>query len=68
MTHRQLVAIRDSMEKIRNEYGDKLSNETKVDFDETINFMSNIITDVEKERVQAKLPYVIYQLRIELMK
>lgn len=68
MVHKQLVTIRDSMKKIVNEYGDRLSSETKVDFDETINFLSNIISDVEKERTKAKLPYIIYQLRVELMK
>lgn len=68
MTHRQLVTIRDSIQKIRDEYSDKLSNDTKVDFDETLTFLSNIISDVEKERKIARVPYVIYSLRVELMK
>lgn len=68
MTHKQLVTIRDSIQKIVNVCGSELSNKTKVDFNDAINFLSNIISDVEKERKVARLPYVIYHLRVELMK
>lgn len=66
MTSKQLASIRDSMQKIVDKYGDKLSSDTKADFHDTVNFMSNILHDVELERKKAKLPYVIYQLRVEL--
>lgn len=64
----QLVSIRNSMQKTVDEHGDKFSNDTKVDFDETINFLSNIISSVEKEMKMARQPYIIYQLRVELTK
>ena len=68
MKLRQLVTIKNSMQKTVDEHGDKFSNDTKVDFDETINFLSNIISDVENEMKKARQPYIIYQLKIELMK
>lgn len=65
MKLKQLVSIRDSMQTILKEYGSQLSTDTKVDFDDTMNLISNIITDAEKERRDAKRPYVIYDLRVE---
>jgi len=68
MKLKQLVSIRDSIQKARNVYGSELSNDTKVDFDDTINFLNNIIDDAEKERKTSMLTrdHVIYQIRIEL--
>ena len=68
MKLKQLVTIRDSMQKIRNKYGEKLSNETKVDFDATIDVFNNIITDAEKERDKrvSTIDHLIYHLRVEL--
>jgi len=68
MKLKQLISIRDSMQKVRNVYGSELSNDTKVDFDDTINFLNNIIDDAEKERKTSMLTrdHVIYQIRIEL--
>ena len=66
MQLKQLVSIRDSMKAIVNEYGSQLSCGTKVDFDDTIDYVSNIILDVERERKNARLPYVIYQIKVNL--
>ncbi len=68
MKLKQLVSIRDSMQTIVKEYGSQLSIGTKVDFDDTIDFVSNIITDAEKERRKAieSQPYIIYDIKVEL--
>jgi len=66
MQLKQLVSIRDSMKAIVAEYGSQLSVGTKVDFDDTIDYVSNIILDVERERKNARLPYVIYQIKVNL--
>jgi len=66
MQLKQLVSIRDSMKAIVKEYGSQLSVGTKVDFDDTIDYVSNIILDVERERKNARLPYVIYQIKVNL--
>lgn len=68
MKLKQLVLIKNSMQKTIDEYGNKFSNGTKVDFDGTINFLANIIGDVESEMKKAKHPYVIYHLKIDLIK
>lgn len=68
MKLKQLVSIRDTMKIILKEYGEQLTNVTKVDFDDTIDVFSNIIDDAEKER-RLSLPtrdHIMYHIRIDL--
>ena len=68
MKLKQLVSIRDSLQVILKEYGSQLSTDTKVDFDDTIDFVSNIILDAERERSRSVVvrDNIIYALKVEL--
>jgi len=68
MKIKQLISIRDSMQAIVKEYGSQLSIGTKVDFDDTIDFVSNIILDAEREGSKSIVirDHMIYNLKIEL--
>ena len=62
MKLKQLVSIRDTLKYILDKHGEKIDNNTKVDMDNTLNFINNIITDAKKEK---KGRTVLYALRIE---
>jgi len=65
MTYKELVSIRDTIKKVLEEHKDEISNNTKVHCDSTVNYLSNLILDVEKEMKFAKRPYITYNLKIE---
>ena len=67
MTHNQLVSVRDTIKKLSEEHKEELSPQDKKHCDDTVDFLSNIILDVEKERKFARHSYMIYDLRIEFM-
>jgi len=60
MKIKQLISIKDTLKYILDRHGEKIDNTTKVDIDDTLNFVNNIIIDAGKKKGNN-----VYILRIE---
>ena len=62
MKLKQLISIKETLRYILDKHGEKIDSSTKVDIDDTLDFISNIIADAKKEKKNIS----IYQLRVEV--
>ena len=68
MTYKELFAITDLLNDIREGREIKINNNTKVDLAEVENYFKNLITDIDKKKVRSKDPVMFYRLAIEVNK
>jgi hypothetical protein len=70
MTYRQLVLTKGLLESIRDGDGEgfTIDNDERVDNDEVINYLSNLILDIDKAKIKSNNDIMTYQMRIEVNK
>ena len=68
MTYKELFAVTDLLNDIREGREIKVRHATKVDLAEVENYFKNLITDIDKKKVRSKDPVMIYRLAIEVNK
>jgi len=68
MTYKELFAVTDLLNDIREDREIKIHNNTRVDLAEVENYFKNIIADIDKKRVKSKEPVMFYRLAIEVNK
>jgi len=68
MTEGQLVLAKELLEAVRDGDGEgfTIDDEEKVDIDEVINYLGNLILDIDKTKKKSKEPVVYYRLAIEV--
>ncbi|GAH55068.1 unnamed protein product [marine sediment metagenome] len=68
MTYRELFAVTDLLNDIREDREIKIHHNTKVDLAEVENYFKNLIADINKKKVRSKEPVMYYRLAIEVNK
>lgn len=68
MTYKELFAMTDLLNDIREGREIKINNNTKVDLAEVENYFKNIISDINKKKVKSKEEIMYYRLAIEVNK
>jgi len=68
MTYRELFAVTDLLNDIREGQEIKINHNTRVDLAEVENYFKNLITDIDKKKVKSKDPVMFYRLAIEVNK
>ncbi len=68
MTNKELFAVTDLLNDIREGREIKINNSTRVDLAEAENYFKNLIADINKKKVKSKEPVMFYRLAIEVNK
>lgn len=68
MTYKELFAVTDLLNDIREGREIKIHHNTKVGLAEAENYFKNLITDINREKVKSKEPIMYYRLAIEVNK
>ena len=68
MTYRELFAVTDLLNDIREGREIKINNNTKIDLAEVENYFKNLIADIDKKKVRSNEPVMYYRLAIEVNK
>ena len=68
MTYKELFAVTDLLNDIREGREIKINNNTRVDLAEVENYFKNLIADINKRKVKSKDPVMFYRLTIEVNK
>ena len=68
MTYKELFAVTDLLNDIREGREIKINNNTRVDLAEVENYFKNLITDIDRKKVRSKDPVMYYRLAIEVNK
>ena len=68
MTYKELFAVTDLLNDIREDREIKINNNTRVDLAEAENYFKNLIADIDKKKVKSKEPFMFYRLAIEVNK
>jgi len=66
MTYKELFAVTDLLNDIREGREIKINNNTRVDLAEVENYFKNIISDIDKKKTRSKDPVMYYRLAIEV--
>ncbi len=64
MTYRELFAVTDLLNDIREGREIKINHNTRVDLAEVENYFKNLITDIDKKKVKSKDPVMFYSIFI----
>ena len=68
MTYKELFAVTDLLNDIREGREIKIRHDTKVDLAEVENYFKNLIADIDKKKVRSKEDVMYYRLAIEVNK
>ena len=68
MTYKELFAVTDLLNDIKEGREIKINNNTKVDLAAAENHFKNIISDIDKKKIKSKDPIMFYRLAIEVNK
>jgi len=68
MTYKELFAVTDLLNDVREDREIKIHHDTKVDLAEVENYFKNLIADIDKKKVRSKEPVMYYRLAIEVNK
>jgi len=68
MTYKELFAVTDLLNDIREGREIKINNNTRVDLAEVENYFKNLIADINKKKLKSKEPIMYYKLAIEVNK
>ncbi|MCK4464837.1 MAG: hypothetical protein KAU83_03915 [Bacteroidales bacterium] len=68
MTYKELFAVTDLLNDIREGREIKINNNTRVDLAEAENYFKNLIADINKKKVKSKESVMFYRLAIEVNK
>ena len=68
MTYKELFAVTDLLNDIREGKENKINNNTRVDLMEVEDYFKNLIADIDKKKVKSKEPVMYYRLAIEVNK
>jgi len=68
MTYKELFAVTDLLNDIREGREIKIHHDTKIDLAEVENYFKNIIADIDKKKIRSKDPVMFYRLAIEVNK
>jgi hypothetical protein len=68
MTYKELFAVTDLLNDIREGREIKINNNTRVDLMEVEDYFKNLIADINKKKVKSKEPVMYYRLAIEVNK
>lgn len=68
MTYKELFAVTDLLNDIREGREIKIRHDTKIDLAEAENYFKNLIADINKEKVRSKEDIMYYRLAIEVNK
>ncbi|MBA7590549.1 hypothetical protein ES708_32674 [subsurface metagenome] len=68
MTYKELFAVTDLLNDIREGREIKINNNTRVDLAAVENHFKNIISDINKKKIKSKEPIMFYRLAIEVSK
>jgi len=68
MTYKELFAVTDLLNDVREGREIKINNNTKVDLAEVENCFKNLIADIDKKKVKSNDPAIYYRLAIEVNK
>ena len=68
MTYKELFAVTDLLNDIREGREIKINNNTRVDLVEVENYFKNLIADIDKKKAKSKDPVMFYRLAIEVNK
>ena len=68
MTYKELFAVTDLLNDIREGREIKINHNTRVDLAEAENYFKNLIADIDKKKVKSKEEVMYYRLAIEVNK
>lgn len=68
MTYKELFAVTDLLNDIREGREIKINNNTRVDLAEVENYFKNLIADIDKKKIKSREPVMFYRLAIEVNK
>lgn len=68
MTYKELFAVTDLLNDIREGREIKIHHDTKIDLAEAENYFKNLIADIDKKKRKSKDPVMFYRLAIEVNK
>ena len=68
MTYKELFAVTDLLNDIREGREIKIHHDTRVDLAAVENHFKNLIADIDKKKVRSKDPVMYYRLAIEVNK
>ena len=68
MTYKELFAVTDLLNDIREGREIKINNNTRVDLMAVEDHFKNLIADIDKKKVKSKEPVMYYRLAIEVNK
>ena len=68
MTYKELFAVTDLLNDIREGREIKIHHDTRVDLAEVENYFKNLIADIDKKKIKSKEPVMFYRLAIEVNK
>ena len=68
MTYKELFAVTDLLNDIREGREIKIRHDTKIDLAAVENYFKNLIADINKKKVKSKDPVMFFILAIEVNK
>jgi len=68
MTYKELFAVTDLLNDIREGREIKINNDTRVDLAAAENHFKNIISDINRRKTKSKEPVMYYRLAIAVNK
>ena len=68
MTYRELFAVTDLLNDIREGKEIKIHHDTRVDLAEVENYFKNLIADIDKKKKRSNEKVMYYKLAIEVNK
>jgi len=68
MTYRELFAVTDLLNDIREGREIKINHDTRVDLAEVENYFKNLIADIDKKKRKSREKVMYYKLAIEVNK
>ena len=68
MTYKELFAVADLLNDIREGREIKINHRTKIDLAAAENHFKNMISDIDRQKVKSKDPVMYYKLAIEINK
>ena len=68
MTYKELFAVTDLLNDIREGREIKVNNNTRVNLAEAENYFKNLIADIDKKKIKSNEDVMYYRLAIEVNK
>jgi len=68
MTYKELFAVADLLNDIREGREIKINHRTKIDLAEVENYFKNLIADIDEKKIKSKESIMYYRLAIEVNK